>query len=268
MTTGTADATFDFLLCSTVPLVLAPLGPWPPTGARLRGVVRPDSPHARIALSVAEDISTAVALDFDLVAEGGGLDVGAAVDHLRFTVAPAVADLRLVHEHSPRDSHGNVVVAASETGFGSSAVPISSDQRLFSLFSLLVHGGGIPWFEDLYTFAGFMFTDPRVCRIYLRMTATGLTYGVDLPLVGTDGRPMLGFSNLPQELAPLVRNGDLATRRVLDDTDDYCTAVVDLGTWLGPAGTVPRDPGTAEEESPEPSTPWEWMSNETLPPRD
>jgi hypothetical protein len=31
---------------------------------------------------------------------------------------------------------------------------------------VLVHGGGFPWFEDLYTFAGFMFTDPDVCRIY------------------------------------------------------------------------------------------------------
>lgn len=102
---------------------------------------------------------------------------------------------------------------------------------------MLVHGGGFPWFEDLYTFAGFMYTGPDVCRIYLRMTGTGLAYAVDLPLTGAAGRPAGGFSNLPQELVPLVRNGDLTTPRVLDDTDDYCTAVIDLNAWLGPART-------------------------------
>jgi len=59
---------------------------------------------------------------------------------------------------------------------------------------------------------------------------------------------VVGFSKLPQELAPLVRNGDLVTRRVLDDTDNYCTAVVDLGAWLGPAHTGTPEAETAEEE--------------------
>ncbi|WP_067804304.1 hypothetical protein [Nocardia beijingensis] len=266
MTTGTADAKFDFLLCSTIPLVLAPPGPLPPTGARVRGVVRADATHARIALSTATDLSNAVAVEFDLTAEGTGLDVDAAVDHMRFTVASTLADIQRTHQHHPRDSHGNIVVAASETGFDNTAVSVYPDQRLFSLFSIFVHGGGVPWFEDLYTFAGFMFTNARVCRIYLRVTATGVTYGIDLPLIGADGRPMVG-SNLPQELAPLVRNGDLATRRVLDDTDNYCTAVVDLGAWLGPART--GTPETAEGQSapPEPTAPWTWMSNESSPPR-
>ncbi|MEU2041351.1 hypothetical protein [Nocardia niwae] len=268
MTTGTADAKFDFLLCSTIPLVLAPPGPLPPTGARVRGVVRADATHARIALSTATDLSSAVAVDFDLTAEGTGLDVDAAVDHMRFTVAPTVADLQRTYQHHPRDNHGNVVVTASETGFDNTAVPVYADQRLFSLFSILVHGGGVPWFEDLYTFAGFMLINPGVCRIYLRLTATGLTYGIDLPLIGADGRPMVG-SSLPQELAPLVRNGDLATRRVLDDTDNYCTAVVDLGVLLGPARTGTPQTGTAEEQPtpPEPTAPWAWMSNESFPPR-
>jgi hypothetical protein len=147
----------------------------------------------------------AIALEYNLAPGGDALNVATAVDHARFIVAPTCPD-----------------------------------QCLFALFSVLVHGGGFPWFEDLYTFAGFMFTDPDVCRIYLHVTGTDLTYGVDLPLTGPDGRPAGGFANLPQELAPLVRNGALANRTVLDDTDDYCTAVIDLSTFLGPTSARRR----------------------------
>jgi hypothetical protein len=143
-------------------------------------------------------------------------------------------ELLATHQGRPRDSHGNIVVAAAETGYDNTAGPTYPDQRLFSLLSGLVHGGGFPWFEDLYTFAGFMFTAAQVCRIYLRVTSTDTTYGVDLPLTA-DGRPTDGFSNLPQELAALVGNGDLANREVLDDSDDCCNAVIDLSAWLEPA---------------------------------
>lgn len=241
MTTTTADATFSFLLRSTVPLVLAPLGQ--PGGVWLRGVVRADPAHARVVLSADTDPTPAIALEYNLAPGGKALNVAAAVDHARFTIAPQISDLLATHHRQPHDSHGNVVVLAASTGFGNTADPAYPDQRLFSLFSVLVHGGGFPWFEDLYTFAGFMFTDSNVCRIYLHVTGTDLTYGIDLPLTGPDGRPTAGFTPLPQELAPLVRNGALGKRRVLDDTDEYCTAVIDLSVFVG---TVFRaDGGTA-----------------------
>lgn len=239
MTTTTADATFSFLLRSTVPLVLAPPGQ-PPGGVRLRGVVRADPAHARVALSADTDPTPAIALEYNLAPGGDALNVATAVDHARFTVAPRISDLLATHHRQPHDSHGNIVVLAANTGFDNTADPTCPDQCLFALFSVLVHGGGFPWFEDLYTFAGFMFTDPDVCRIYLHVTGTDLTYGVDLPLTGPDGHPAGGFANLPQELAPLVRNGALANRKVLDDTDEYCTAVIDLSTFLGPTSARRR----------------------------
>lgn len=231
MTTTTADATFSFLLRSTVPLVLAPLGQ--SGGVRLRGVVRADLDHARVALSADTNLAPAMALEYNLAPGGKALNVATVVDHARFTIAPKISDLLVTHHRQPHDSHGNLVVLAANVGFDNTAEPMYPDQLLFSLFSVLVHGGGFPWFEDLYTFAGFMFTDSNVCRIYLHVTGTNLTYGVDLPLTGSDGHPTAGFTALPHELAPLVRNGDLGKRKVLDDTDDYCTAVIDLGTFVG-----------------------------------
>ena len=233
MTTAAADHTFSFLLRSTIPLVLAPPGRLPPVDARIRGVVRADPTHARVVLSADIDLSTGLAVDFDLTPDAEALNVATAVEHARFTVAPGISELLARHQQRPRDSHSNIVVPAVETGFDNIAGSSYPAQDLFGLFSVLVHGGGFPWFEDLYTFAGFMLTHPDVCRIYLRVTNSGVTYGIDLPLAMTDGRSGSGFSNLAQELAALVGDGTLATRKMLDNTDDYCTAVVDLSAWLG-----------------------------------
>ena len=80
MTTA-ADNTFSFLLRSATALVLAPPGQLPPVSVRLRGVVRADATHARVALSSASDPTTGLAVDFDLTPDGRPLDVEAAVDH-------------------------------------------------------------------------------------------------------------------------------------------------------------------------------------------
>jgi len=48
-------------------------------------------------LLAAADLSTAVAVDFDLTTEGIGLNVDEAVDHMRFTTAPTVAGLHCRH---------------------------------------------------------------------------------------------------------------------------------------------------------------------------
>jgi hypothetical protein len=229
-----ADARFDFLLCRTIPLVLAPAGVR--AVPRVRGVVRAGSGHARIVLSPDAAMGPGIAVEYELtLGEGGLLNVAAAVDHARFTVAPAVTELRAAHRDRPHDSHGDIVVAATDAGFDYTDTADSGDQRLFSLFSLLV-GGGLPSFADDYTFAGFLYTEPDTCRIYIRVTRTDHTYGIDLAVSGTDGRPT-GYSYLVHELAPLARTGDLARRPVIDDTDDYCDAVVDLRAWMGPAGS-------------------------------
>ncbi|WP_174189703.1 hypothetical protein [Nocardia barduliensis] len=228
-----ADGRFDLLLCRTIPLVLAPAGV--AVGPRVRGVVRAGSGHARIVLSPDATMGSGIAVDYELTPDGGLLDVTGAVDHARFTVAPAVAHLLAAHRDGTRDSHGNTVLAAADSGFDYAGSADSGDQRLFSLFSLLV-GGGLPWFADDYTFAGFLYTEADNCRVYIRVTRTDRTYGIDLAVSGSDGRP-IGYSYLAQELAPLARSGDLERQPVLDDTDDYCDAVVDLRAWMGPAGS-------------------------------
>ncbi|MFE7742122.1 hypothetical protein [Nocardia sp. NPDC057455] len=229
-----ADGRFDLLLCRTIPLVLAPAGV--AAQPRVRGVVRAGSGHARIVLSPDATMGPGIAVDYELTSGAGHmLDVTGAVDHARFTVAPAVTHLLAAHRDQPRDSHGNTVLAANDVGFDYAGSVDSGDQRLFSLFSLLI-GGGLPWFADDYSFAGFLYTEADTCRIYIRVTRTDHTYGVDLAVSGTDGRPT-GYSYLAQELASLARSGDLARRPVLDDTDDYCNTVVDLRAWMGPAGS-------------------------------
>ncbi|MEU6832822.1 hypothetical protein ABZ894_29610 [Nocardia beijingensis] len=228
-----ADGRFDLLLYRAIPLVLAPAGTT--VGPRVRGVVRAGSGHARIVLSPDAAMVSGIAVDYELTSGAGLLDVSGAIDHARFTIAPAFTQLLVDHEDQPRDSHGNTVLAAADTGFDYTAVADSGDQRLFSLFSLLV-GGGLPWFAGDYTFAGFLYTDADTCRIYIHVTRTDRTYGIDLAVSGDDGRPT-GYAYLAQELAPLARTGDLARQPVLDDPDDYCDSVVDLRAWMGPAGS-------------------------------
>ncbi|MEV5648850.1 hypothetical protein AB0L57_11425 [Nocardia sp. NPDC052254] len=229
MSDAEADGRFDLLLCRMFPLAFAPAG-----APQVRGVVRAGAGHARIVVSPETATASAIAVDYELSpAASRSLDVTGAVDHAQFTVAPAAARLSAANRHGPRDSHGNIVLAAVDTGFDYSAQADAGDQPVFGLFDPLT-GGGLPWFADDYTFAGFLYIDADTCRIYLRVTGTDRTYGIDLAVGGP-----AGYSHLASALAPLAQTGDLVRRPVVDDTDDYCDAVVDPRARTGPAGPVP-----------------------------
>jgi hypothetical protein len=90
MATDLEDGVFSFLLRSMAPLVVAPLGPLPPQGVRLRGVVRADTRHARVVLFGDTTMASGTAIEFSLV----GLDVEAAVDWLRNESARVVGVAR------------------------------------------------------------------------------------------------------------------------------------------------------------------------------
>ncbi|MBM0256148.1 hypothetical protein [Micromonospora sp. 4G55] len=99
-----------------------------------------------------------------------------------------VEDLaRAVEQQPPYDNHRNAVVDAESVGFRALRRESATDLNLFALFSLLVHGGGFPWFEDVYMFAGFMLTGDAPCRCYVRVTGAGAVYGLDIPLRDTAG---------------------------------------------------------------------------------
>ncbi|MET7769279.1 hypothetical protein [Nocardia sp. NPDC005366] len=234
MTIEAADAKFGLLLNSTVPLVLAPVGPHSPTAPRVRGVVRADPTHARIVLAAGNG-TPGIGVQYELLPQATEFNVAAAVDHARFTVAPNLTELARDHAGRVFDRHGNIIIDANELGFDNSNEYTAWDQNIFRLLGILVHGGGFPWFEEDFTFAGFLFTTPETCRIYLRMTSSGTVYGTELPMTYPDGRPFTGYAYLAQALAPLARTGDLTNQPVIDAADDYCTAVIDLRAWLGPA---------------------------------
>ncbi|WP_225729606.1 MULTISPECIES: hypothetical protein [unclassified Nocardia] len=235
MVADTSDNAFSFLLRTMIPLIVAPIGPLPPTGVQLRGVVRADDERVRVVLSADARMTSGLAIEFDLARDAEASTVKPIMDHVRAGVAPQMDELLRIHPQT-RDSHSNIVVPASATGFRPAAQPAHYDQALFSVFSLFVHGGGFPWFEEDYTFGGFMFRSDRICRIYVKVTATDAVYGFDAPINGPHGPGTYGYGLLPQELAPLARTGDLAAKPVVDDTDDYCVAVVDLSSWVGTVG--------------------------------
>ncbi|WP_280495945.1 hypothetical protein [Nocardia asiatica] len=231
MAIDTGDHAFSFLLRTMIPLIVAPLGPLPPTGVQLRGVVRVNDERVRVALSDGARMLPGLAVEFDLARDADASSVGPIMDHVRANVAPRMTQLMATYPQTS-DTHSNVVIHASATGFDPSAASLYYDQGLFSVFSLFVHGGGFPWFEEDYTFGGFMFRSDHTCRIYIRITATDEIYGFDAPINGPHGPGVFGYGLLPQELAPLARTGDLASKTIVDDTDEYCLAVVDLSSWV------------------------------------
>ncbi|RJO69293.1 hypothetical protein D5S18_32145 [Nocardia panacis] len=226
------DYAFNFLLRTMIPLVVAPLGGLPPRGVQLRGVVRVGDERVRMVLSEDAQMGPGVAVEFDLARGAGSTEVVPMMDHLRAVVAPRLGEL-MGTDQPVRDCHSNVVVQAKDTGFDGPAAAMHYDQEIFRLFTLLVNGGGIVAHDEDYTFGGFMFRSDHVCRIYIRVTETDLVYGFDAPIDGEHGPGTYGYNYLPLELAPLTRTGDLASKPVVDDADEYCTAVVDLSTWVG-----------------------------------
>lgn len=242
MATDLADAIHGFLLRSMLPLLVASPGPSPSAGPRLRGVVRADEAHARVALSADDRMASGVAAEFvlrSLMSDGRLTGVEKAVDHVR---GPLASDLGryLVGSARPRDSHHNVIVRVDLADASVLAGEGSPDQGLFRLLSLLDQGGDPAWFHDVFTFTGFMLQPAGRCRIYLRATESGRVHGVEIPLRHGDGRAIFGIGgSLVQELAALVREGDLAVQPRIDDRDDYCDDVVDMTGWVDPPPSAP-----------------------------
>jgi hypothetical protein len=232
MTDGTvADGVFSYLARNIIALVVDPLGPCPPEHTRLRGLARVGDQRARVVLSTGARTIPGVAIEFTLTSGESGLDVPAAVDFSRRVAATGMR--RMADSGKAADSHGNIVVTAAELGFPEPSHPATQDLAMFSLFSVLVHGGGFPWFEDVFTFNGFMSTAPDSLRLYLRRSGARESFGVQIPLRAADGGPVATFTALHHELVALVREGELFRREPLDEADDYCAPVFDLSGWLG-----------------------------------
>jgi hypothetical protein len=88
-----------------------------------------------------------VGFDFPLELDGAPLPVDAAIDWMRTDGITDFEDLSKLHEPSV-DSHQNSIIDAVRSGFDPSATP-SDDHSLFGVLSMLIHGGGFPWFEDV-----------------------------------------------------------------------------------------------------------------------
>lgn len=228
------DYKFSFLLRRIAPLVMAPPGPLPPTGTRLRGVVRAGRQRARVVFSADERMESGVGFEFALSGDGPEFEIDAAIDWLRVTVGAGL-ELPIGPTGAVVDGHHNTIWNAAEHGFRSTAQDLWYDHNLFSLLSTFVHGGGSPWFDNDYTCAGFMLGPASTCRIYLRITATAEVFGVHLPLARADGTIIAGMAgSLPQELASLVDSKTLFVQPKIETVDDYCQAVYDLRSWVDP----------------------------------
>jgi hypothetical protein len=210
------DHAYEFVLRSAIPLVLAPVGASPAT-RRLRGVVRVDTGHARVAFT--DDPATSHGVAFHIT-----LPDTHQPDYAHTTLAR----LRiLATEHwtsDTHDSHHNLIVDAAPAGDRPGDF---ADQNLYNLFSTLLGASGVPWYTDTFTIAGFMLIPADHIRLYTHDERSGLTYGAQFPVHG-------GYSNLAQELMPLIREGHLQQLPRIDDADDYCAAVYDISTFTGP----------------------------------
>jgi hypothetical protein len=225
------DGVFSYLVRNLIPLVVDPLLPTTAEITRLCGVARVGDQRVRVVLNLGVRTTPGVAIEFDLTSGESTLDVEAAI---RFCQSLGTARLdHIISSGGALDSHGNTVARATELGFSEKSNDVSQDLALFSLFSLLVHGGGFPWFEDVFTFDGFMLTAPDRCRLYLKTSNTCETFGVEIPLRDSSQLPLAPSTALPHELSSLIRDGELFRRECLDEVDDYCSSVFDLSEWLG-----------------------------------
>lgn len=229
---SSADHTFGQLLRHAAPLVMAPPGPLPPVGPQLRGVVRSGTDRARVLYCPDARMNRGFGFEFELSSNGQELNVDAAIDWLR-TVIPATGSPHSPFGASPvTDSHDNLVVAAADAGFSASRDGPWYDQNLFSILSILIHGGGFPWFEDVYSCTGFLLRENKRCRFYVRSEPGGDIYGLDVPLVSPDGRVRPGMGgNFPQELASIIRTQHILAQPRISAFDDYASLVFDLTDW-------------------------------------
>jgi hypothetical protein len=230
-TTDVADGVFSYFLRNLVALVVDPFSPRDPEFTRLCGVARLDGQRARVVLNAGIRAVPGVAVEFDLTPQQSTFDVPAAIEFCRRLGAAELS--RIARSNRTSDSHGNVVVTANDLGFHEQSFEAPRDIALLSLFSVLVHGGGFPWFEEVFSFNGFMLTASDRFRLYLKKTDTNQTLGVEIPERAPGGTPLTGFTALPQELFALIRKGEIFRLECRDMTDDYCDSVFDLSEWLG-----------------------------------
>ncbi|MEH0933849.1 hypothetical protein [Micromonospora psammae] len=197
-------------------------------------------------------MTTGVAAEFalpDLVRDGRLVGVGAAVDLIRTTFAVGLEQY-LVTSTLVRDSHHNVIVPVSAAQLAESMEAGVPDLGLFQLFSQFAHGGDPPWFTDVYEFTGFMLLPYDRCRIYLRVGGNGEVHGIDIPLTHADGGAIYGLAgSLVQELATLVRVGDLSIQPKVDRHDDYCGTVFDMSEWVDPPAPAFPPAGVVSDSS-------------------
>jgi hypothetical protein len=235
------DNVFGFLLRQALPLVVAPAGSRPPGDPRLRGVVRSALRRARVILSRDPQMLSGIGFEFDLVDDEAEISVDGLIDWLRFE-APGLGHTSATDD-APigQDAHSNSIFDANRAGFSSSSVPVSADNNLFSMLSIFVHGGGFPWFDDIYSCMGFMRLGNDACRVYIRgRSQSDKTVGLDIPLRATDGKIRSGMGgNFPQEIASLVSSDTLQVQPRSPLSDEYCEYAFEMAKWVDPlAGSV------------------------------
>lgn len=227
------DHTFGLLLRHAAPLVMAPSGTLPPQGPNLRGVVRSSANSARVFYCPDSQMDRGFGFEFELFSNGQSLDVDWAIDWLRASTPALTWPNSQDNAPSTNDSHNNRIVAAADVGFSLPSERRWYDQNLFSVLSILVHGGGFPWFEDVYSCAGFLLLANNRCRFYVKVKEGAEVYGLDVPLTASDGRVHPGAGgNFPQELASIIRTRHLLTQPRITTPDDYAPLVFDLADWF------------------------------------
>ncbi|MEU4714309.1 hypothetical protein AB0F73_11750 [Micromonospora purpureochromogenes] len=232
MANSLRDVVHQFILRSTLPLLVTAS----PGGPTVRGIVRGDDGHTRIALW-AGDAGPGVAAEFaleSLADNGEVLRAEAAVDHVR-TVLTADFERHRSNPSLTRDSHHNAIVPVSPAEIAALAGRVGPEHGFARLFAMLAYGGDPPWFAEVFTFTGFMLQPGQRCRAYLRAAEDGTTYGIDFPLRHANGHAIRGTAaSLPQELESLIRVGDLTIQPRIDVPDDYCDVLVDMTQWVDP----------------------------------
>lgn len=208
----------------------------PLTDLRLRGVVRTNDGHARIALSVDATLSSGVALDIDLRNRLQGYEMEYIVDFVRSSFAPKIPTW--LDTDLPIDSHDNIVVSEHASGLldtdkGSALARHPSR----ALHDLLMQALGQSYSPMNYDLIGFMLLDAQTCRIYLR-TATEGVVGIHL----TTNAPGVS-GTFATELDSYAETANLLVYPHIDAHDDYCTTIVDMTQLVDPPYPTRRHKG-------------------------
>ncbi|MFI7573933.1 hypothetical protein [Micromonospora sp. NPDC049497] len=231
------DHAHELLLSVMLPLILGPPGSATASLPRLRGVVRADDRRSRVALSGDASMTSGVAVEVslpDLYRDWTLHDVDAVLAHVRTVLVEATG-----HAASPAtlrtDCYGNTLIALSAAEIASARLTIAPEQTLLHLFHLMQRGPIRESVDDVYAFTGFMLHGGDRCRIYIRVLESGVSYGLDIPLIDGNGNTILGLSAaFGQELAMKLGADGVLYEPVVDQADDYCALVYRLDSWIEP----------------------------------